>query len=127
MGKTWEEAQADVAEAIDFCNYYALSYENLAKKQKTDEVSGEESFSHFEAIGPTAVIAPWNFPLAILTGMTVAPLICGNTVLIKPAEQSPLTAFQLAKLLLESGFPKQSFAFLPGKRGGNWRISGSTS
>ena len=115
VGKTWEEAQADVAEAIDFCNYYALSYEKLAIKQKTDKVSGEESFSHFEAIGPTAVIAPWNFPLAILTGMTVAPLICGNTVLIKPAEQSPLTAFQLAKLLLESGFPKQSFAFLPGR------------
>ena len=115
VGKTWGEAQADVAEAIDFCNYYALSYEQLIKRKKTDEVSGEESFSHFEAIGPSAVIAPWNFPLAILTGMTVAPLVCGNTVLIKPAEQSPLTAFQLAQLLLESGFPKQSFAFLPGK------------
>ncbi len=114
VGKTWGEAQADVAEAIDFCNYYALSYERLIKEQKTDEISGEESFSHFEAIGPTAVIAPWNFPLAILTGMVTAPLVCGNTVLIKPAEQSPLTAFQMAKMLLESGFPKQSFAFLPG-------------
>ena len=115
VGKTWSEAQADVAEAIDFCNYYALSYEQLMKTQKTDEVAGEESFSYFEAIGPTVVIAPWNFPLAILTGMTVAPLVCGNTVLIKPAEQSPLTAFRLAELLLESGFPKESFAFLPGK------------
>ena len=114
-GKTWSEAQADVAEAIDFCSYYALSYEQLIKKQKTDEVAGEESFSHFEAIGLTTVIAPWNFPLAILTGMTVAPLVCGNTVLIKPAEQSPLTALKLAELLLESGFPKHSFAFLPGR------------
>ena len=115
VGKTWPEAQADVAEAIDFCNYYALSYEELIKRKSTDEVAGEDSFFCFEAVGPTAVIAPWNFPLAILTGMTVAPLLCGNTVLIKPAEQSPLTAFQLAKMLLESGFPKESFAFLPGK------------
>ena len=115
VGKTWVEAQADVAEAIDFCNYYALSYEKLMERKKTDEVSGEESFLQREAIGPAAVIAPWNFPLAILTGMTVAPLVCGNTVIIKPAEQSPLTALQLAKMLLESGFPKQSFAFLTGK------------
>lgn len=115
VGKTWEESQADVAEAIDFCNYYALSYEKLTEKKKTDDISGEKSFLQMEAIGPTAVIAPWNFPLAILTGMTVAPLVCGNTVIIKPAEQSPLTALQLAKMLLESGFPKQSFALLTGK------------
>ena len=115
VGKTWQEAQADVAEAIDFCNYYALSYEQLIQRKKTAEIAGEDSFFHFEAIGSSAVIAPWNFPLAILTGMTVAPLVCGNTVIIKPAEQSPLTAFQLAKLLLESGFPEHSFAFLPGR------------
>lgn len=115
VGKTWKEAQADVAEAIDFCYYYARSYEQLMLAKKTAHVSGEENFSHFEAIGSVAVIAPWNFPLAILTGMTVAPLVCGNTVLIKPAEQSALTAFQLAQLLLESGFPPQSFAFLPGQ------------
>ena len=115
VGKTWREAQADVSEAIDFCNYYAESYEKLIRLQKTDRVAGEDSFLHYEAIGPTAVIAPWNFPLAILTGMTVAPLVCGNTVLIKPAEQSALSAFRLAELLLESGFPEKSFAFLPGK------------
>ena len=115
IGKTWGEAQADIAEAIDFCNYYADCYQQLIEKQKTDEVSGEESFSHFEAIGPTAVIAPWNFPLAILTGMTVAPLLCGNTVAIKPSEHSSLTAFEFAKLLLQSGFPEKSFAFLPGE------------
>ena len=115
VGKTWSEATADVVEAIDFCNYYASSYEKLAVPKLTDEVAGEESFLRYEAIGVTAVIAPWNFPLAILTGMTVAPLVCGNTVIIKPAEQSPLMAFELAKLLLASGFPKESFAFLPGK------------
>ena len=115
VGKTWGEAVADVAEAIDFCDYYARSYEKLAVPKLTDEVSGEESFLRYEAIGLTAVIAPWNFPLAILTGMTVAPLVCGNTVIIKPAEQSPLMAFELVQLLLASGFPKESFAFLPGK------------
>ena len=115
VGKTWKEAQADVAEAIDFCNYYALSYEKLIQKKKTSETAGEESFFHYEAIGPTAVISPWNFPLAILTGMTVAPLLCGNPVLIKPSAQSALTGLRLAELLSESGFPKESFAFLPGK------------
>ena len=115
VGKSWAEAQADVAEAIDFCNYYALQYQKLIQRRKTDEAPGEESFVHFEPVGPAAIIAPWNFPLAILTGMSIAPLLCGNPILIKPAEQSPLTALQLARLLLKSGFPKQSFAFLPGK------------
>ena len=115
VGKTWKEAQADVAEAIDFCNYYALSYEKLLQKKKTSETAGEESFYHYEAIGPAAVICPWNFPLAILTGMSIAPLLCGNTILIKPAEQSSLTGLKFAELLLESGFPKESFAFLPGR------------
>ncbi|MCY4321473.1 MAG: proline dehydrogenase family protein [Bdellovibrionaceae bacterium] len=115
VGKTWSEAVADVTEAIDFCNYYANSYEKIAIYQLTDKISGEESFFRYEAVGPTAVIAPWNFPLAILTGMTVAPLVCGNTIIIKPAEQSSLIAFELVKLLLASGFPKESFSFLPGK------------
>ena len=115
VGKTWAEACADTAEAIDFCEYYALSYERVCRGGRTAPVSGEESFFRFEAIGPAVVIAPWNFPLAILTGMTVAPLVCGNPVLIKPAEQSPVCGLELARLLLKSGFPPQSFAFLPGR------------
>ena len=114
-GKPWAEAHADVAEAIDFCRYYAESFRQLSKRRRNCEISGEESFSSYEPAGPAAVIAPWNFPLAILTGMTAAPLVCGSPVLIKPAEQSPLTALQLARLLLKSGFPKESFAFLPGR------------
>lgn len=114
VGKTWSEAQKDIAEAIDFCNYYASSIVSLQTLKKTMNVMGEESFSQYEPLGPSAVIAPWNFPLAILTGMTVAPLICGNPVLIKPAEQSSLIAYEFTKLLLESGFPPTSFAFLPG-------------
>ena len=115
VGKTWLEAHGDVCESIDFCNYYAHQMEQLSKTKKTCSISGEESLISYSPIGPTAVIAPWNFPLAILTGMVVAPLVCGNTVLIKPAEQSCLTAYELVKLLLESGFPKESFAFLPGE------------
>ena len=114
VGKTWNEAQRDVSEAIDFCVYYAQRLLKLHEKQKTMEVTGEENFSQYEPMGLCAVIAPWNFPLAILTGMTVAPLVCGNTVLIKPAEQSSLVALEFAKLLLKSGFPPNSFAFLPG-------------
>ncbi len=115
VGKTWLEAHADVCESIDFCNYYADSFLQLSSSKKTCEISGEESLAFYQAIGPTAIIAPWNFPLAILTGMVVAPLVCGNTVLIKPAEQSSLIAYELAKLLLQSGFPKESFSFLPGQ------------
>ena len=113
-GKSWNEALADTAEAVDFCNYYAGSFEKLSKPRKTCDTFGESNLSVFEPVGVTAVIAPWNFPLAILTGMTAAPLVCGNPVIIKPAEQSALIAFQFAKLLLESGFHPESFAFLPG-------------
>ena len=115
VGKTWLEAHGDVCESIDFCNYYATSFLQLSSSKRTCEISGEDSFISYQPIGPTAVIAPWNFPLAILTGMIVAPLVCGNTVIIKPAEQSSLIAYELAKLLLKSGFPKESFSFLPGR------------
>ena len=115
VGKSWQEAYADVAEAIDFCDYYLESYLNLISPRQTSQISGEVSLLHYKPIGPCAVIAPWNFPLAILTGMTVAPLLCGNPVLIKPAEQSSLIAYELAKLLLKSGWDKRSWAFLPGK------------
>ena len=115
VGKTWLEACRDICEAIDFCSYYALSYKKLSQPALTDKVLGEESFLSYEPKGPAGIIAPWNFPLAILTGMTVAPLVCGNTVLIKPAEQSSGTAYELVKILLAAGFPKQSLAFLPGR------------
>ena len=115
VGKSWSEAQADVAEAVDFCNYYGDSFLKLAQPRQTCETAGENNVSLLEPVGVTAVIAPWNFPLAILAGMTVAPLVCGNPVIIKPAEQSALIAFEFAKLLLKSGFPPESFAFLPGR------------
>ncbi|MBE8221922.1 MAG: bifunctional proline dehydrogenase/L-glutamate gamma-semialdehyde dehydrogenase [Bdellovibrionales bacterium] len=112
VGKTWAEADADVAEAIDFCLYYA----DLALNTEINvsNVSGESSVYNFKAKGLCAVISPWNFPLAILTGMSVAALVTGNTVIMKPAEQSSGIAYELMKLILQAGFPKSSIHLLLG-------------
>lgn len=114
-GKPWKEADADVVEAIDFCNYYAnLAEELFLNPKKTQKVLGEQNQIKYLGKGLTTVIAPWNFPLAILTGMTVAALVSGNVVAIKPAEQTSLIASKLVSILLSSGFPDQSLSFLPG-------------
>jgi RHH-type transcriptional regulator, proline utilization regulon repressor / proline dehydrogenase / delta 1-pyrroline-5-carboxylate dehydrogenase len=113
--KTAKEADGDVAEAIDFCEYYAREMERLAKPQAMSSLPGESNDYLYRARGPALVIAPWNFPLAILCGMTVAPLLAGNTVIMKPAEQSPAIAYRLYQLLRESGFPEDVIQFLPGR------------
>jgi RHH-type proline utilization regulon transcriptional repressor/proline dehydrogenase/delta 1-pyrroline-5-carboxylate dehydrogenase len=112
-GKPWREADADVAEAIDFCEFYASGAEALARPHGVD-VPGEENRFEFLARGVTAVIAPWNFPLAILTGMTTAALATGNTVVMKPAEQTPLVAAQLMDAFIAAGFPPGVVNYLPG-------------
>ena len=114
VGKPWAEADADVAEAIDFCAYYAKHMRELAKPLKVGGVPGENSQYIYRSRGVTAVIAPWNFPLAILTGQVAAALVTGNTVVMKPAEQSSLVAQGLMKLILEAGFPQDVVQFLPG-------------
>ena len=115
VGKTWREADADVAEAIDFCHYYAREMERLARPKRTQEVLGEDNTLHYFPKGVGVVISPWNFPLAILTGMTAANLVSGNTVVIKPAGQSSVIAAKLVQGLREVGFPENSFYFLPGE------------
>jgi len=114
VGKPWAEADADVAEAIDFCRYYARSILETCAPQRVGAVPGEVSMYHYQARGVALVIAPWNFPLAILTGQVAAALVTGNTVVIKPAEQSSLVAQALCRLLREAGFPGKSFQFIPG-------------
>lgn len=114
IGKGWREADADIAEAIDFCRYYAQEMRKLARPKRMGRVPGEVSLYHYQPRGVSLVIAPWNFPLAILTGMTVAALVTGNTVIMKPAEQSSITASELMRLLQEVGFPKGVAQFLPG-------------
>ena len=113
-GKTWTEADADVAEAIDFCNYYAEGAEDLARPRRRD-LPGEENDLIYEPRGVAVVIAPWNFPLAILTGMTVAALATGNTAVMKPAEQTPLIAAALMDACAGAGFPAGVVNFLPGR------------
>ncbi|HUG69089.1 MAG TPA: L-glutamate gamma-semialdehyde dehydrogenase, partial [Pirellulaceae bacterium] len=113
-GKGWREATNDVCEAIDFCDYYASCAIALAQPDGSD-VPGEENRFEYLPRGVTAVIAPWNFPLAILTGMTTAALATGNTVVMKPAEQSPVVAARFMEILQEAGLPAGVANFLPGK------------
>jgi RHH-type transcriptional regulator, proline utilization regulon repressor / proline dehydrogenase / delta 1-pyrroline-5-carboxylate dehydrogenase len=106
VGKTWIEADADVIEAIDFCRYYAEEARRLGRGRLTQDVAGEVSLESYLPRGISAVIAPWNFPLAILCGMSVAALVTGNTVVIKPAEQSSVIGALFMEILQESGLPE---------------------
>ncbi|MBX3022050.1 MAG: L-glutamate gamma-semialdehyde dehydrogenase [Bdellovibrionales bacterium] len=114
VGKEWREADGDVAEAIDFCRYYALEMRRLAQPRKMGRVPGELSLYTYQPRGVSLVIAPWNFPLAILTGMVTAAAVTGNTVIMKPAEQSSIIAFELMRMMTEVGFPKGVINYLPG-------------
>jgi RHH-type proline utilization regulon transcriptional repressor/proline dehydrogenase/delta 1-pyrroline-5-carboxylate dehydrogenase len=104
-GKNWTEADGDVAEAIDFCNFNAAVMRDLAQPQRTQAVAGESNFQHWWPRGVGLVIAPWNFPLAILTGMTVTAVVTGNTVVMKPSDQTPVIGARLMELLIEAGLP----------------------
>jgi RHH-type proline utilization regulon transcriptional repressor/proline dehydrogenase/delta 1-pyrroline-5-carboxylate dehydrogenase len=112
-GKQWREADADVAEAIDFLEYYGREMIRLAAPRRRD-VPGEGNETFYEPRGVAVVIAPWNFPLAILTGMTAAALLTGNTAIMKPAEQSPVIAAKLMEAFEEAGVPTGVVSFLPG-------------
>ncbi len=111
--KEWREADADVCEAIDFCEYYAQGAVEMQEPHGAD-VPGEENRFEYLPRGVTAVIAPWNFPLAILTGMTTAALATGNTVVMKPAEQSSIVAAKLMEIFREAELPAGVVNYLPG-------------
>jgi RHH-type proline utilization regulon transcriptional repressor/proline dehydrogenase/delta 1-pyrroline-5-carboxylate dehydrogenase len=113
-GKPWAEADADVAEAIDFLRFYADRMRRLAQPRTTQRVAGEDCVQLWRPRGVCAVIAPWNFPLAILCGMAAAPLAGGNTVILKPAEQTPVIAAELMALFEEAGFPAGTVNLLMG-------------
>jgi RHH-type proline utilization regulon transcriptional repressor/proline dehydrogenase/delta 1-pyrroline-5-carboxylate dehydrogenase len=113
VGKPWREADADVAEAIDFCEYYAAEMLTLDRPQHRD-VPGEGNAYFYEPRGVAVVIAPWNFPLAILTGMTAAALVTGNTVVMKPAEQSAVIGAKFMEVMIDAGLPPGVCNFLPG-------------
>ncbi len=113
-GKTWPEAEAEVAEAIDFCEYYAREMLRFAHPPEVVQLAGERDEMRYLPLGVGIVIPPWNFALAILAGMTVAALVTGNTVIVKPSSETPIVGAQFAALLLEAGFPAESFCYLPG-------------
>ena len=113
-GKTWAEAEGDVSEAIDFCDYYARQALKLAAPEPVVQLPGERDEMVYLPLGVGVVIPPWNFPLAILVGMTTAALGVGNTVVIKPSSDTPTIAAQFAEVLLEAGFPPRSFSLLVG-------------
>ena len=112
-GKNWREADADVCEAIDFLEYYALEMRRLAKPFGRS-LPGEDNTNTYEPRGVAVVIAPWNFPLAILCGMTTAALVTGNTVVMKPSEQSSVIAAKLMEIFAEAGLPAGVVNYLPG-------------
>jgi RHH-type proline utilization regulon transcriptional repressor/proline dehydrogenase/delta 1-pyrroline-5-carboxylate dehydrogenase len=113
-GKEWREATADVDEAIDFCEFYAAEALRMQDEQGVD-APGEENRFEYLPRGVVGVIAPWNFPLAILTGMSAAALATGNTVVMKPAEQSSVVAAQLMDIFREVGLPDGVLNYLPGR------------
>jgi RHH-type proline utilization regulon transcriptional repressor/proline dehydrogenase/delta 1-pyrroline-5-carboxylate dehydrogenase len=114
VAKPWREADADVTEAIDFCRYYARQALVELGPRMQGSLAGEENVLFYEGRGPALIIAPWNFPLAILCGMTTAALVAGNTVVMKPAEQSSAIAYALYQRMLAAGFPPDVVQFLPG-------------
>ncbi len=112
-GKPWADADADLAEGIDFCMYYAHEMKRLGQPQKCDFL-GEDNSYNYRPRGVCVVIAPWNFPFAILTGMTVAAMVAGNTVVMKPAEQSSVVAAKLMEIIRNSSVPDGVINFVPG-------------
>jgi 1-pyrroline-5-carboxylate dehydrogenase len=116
-GKSWPEAEAETAEAVDFCEYYAREMLRLAGPQTVVQLPGERDELRYLPLGVGVVIPPWNFSLAILAGMTVAALVTGNTVVIKPSSEAPTVGAIFAETLLEAGFPASAFSLLTGSGG----------
>lgn len=114
IGKSWAEADGDVAEAIDFCEYYAREMVRLSNPAPLVPVSGEKNRLQYLPLGVGLVIPPWNFPLAILVGMTVASIVAGNTVILKPSSDTPAIAYQFVQIMEELNLPKGVLNFVPG-------------
>jgi RHH-type proline utilization regulon transcriptional repressor/proline dehydrogenase/delta 1-pyrroline-5-carboxylate dehydrogenase len=112
--KPWGEADADVCEAIDFLEYYARQAIDIGEGATLLQVPGERNTMRYEPRGVCAVIAPWNFPIAIACGMASAALVTGNTVVLKPAEQSPACGQVIVESLLQAGAPSGAINLVTG-------------
>src|SRR5450432_3646663 len=114
VSKNWAEADADISETIDFCEFYAREALRLSKAQTPIQLPGELDTLHYIPLGVGAVIPPWNFPCAIMAGMTLASIVSGNTVILKPSSDSPTIAAKFMELLEEAGMPEGVVNFCPG-------------
>ena len=114
VSKTWAEADGDTAEAIDFCEFYAREMLRYAGPQPLTKVDGEDNAMHYIPLGVGTVIPPWNFPLAIMAGMTAAAIVTGNTVVLKPSSDAPTISYKFFELLEEAGLPAGVVNFMTG-------------
>ena len=114
VGKSWVEADADVAEAIDFCEFYARENLRLAGPQPLVQIPTERSELRYIPLGVTVVIPPWNFPLAILVGMASAAIVAGNAVVLKPSSDSPTIGWKFFEVMEELGLPPGVLNFITG-------------
>jgi 1-pyrroline-5-carboxylate dehydrogenase len=114
VGKNWAEADADIGETIDFAEFYAREALRLARAETPVQLPGEHDTLQYIPLGVAAVIPPWNFPCAIMAGMTMASIVTGNTVVLKPSHDSPAIAFKFFEALQEAGMPDGVVNFCPG-------------
>ena len=114
VGKSWPEADGDVAEAIDFAEFYAREMLRYSQEPPLTPLAGEQNELYYFPLGPGVVIPPWNFPLAILAGMTLASVVAGNTVVLKPSSESAVVAARFVELLEEASLPPGVVNFVPG-------------
>jgi 1-pyrroline-5-carboxylate dehydrogenase len=114
VAKSWPEADGDTAEAIDFCEFYAREMLRYAGPQPLTHIEGEQNRLTYIPLGVGVVIPPWNFPLAIMAGMTAASVVTGNTVVLKPSSDAPAIAYKFFELLEEAGMPAGVVNFMPG-------------
>ena len=114
VSKNWAEADGDIAETIDFCEYYSREALRLAQVKTDVQLPGEHDSLMYIPLGVGAVIPPWNFPCAIMAGMTLASIVSGNTVILKPSSDSPTIAAKFVELLEEAGLPDGVVNFCPG-------------
>ncbi len=117
VSKNWAEADADIAETIDFCNFYAFEALRLSRAKAPVQLPGEHDQIAYIPLGVGAVIPPWNFPCAIMAGMTLASIVSGNTVILKPSSDSPTIAAKFVEILEEAGMPEGVVNFCPGAGG----------
>jgi len=117
IGKTWPEADADIAELIDFCEYYGREALRLAAPQKLTPMRGEKNYLKYIPLGVGIIIPPWNFAAAIMGGMTLAAIVTGNTVVVKPSSDSPTISALFVDILFEAGVPRDVLSFFTGPGG----------